>query len=38
MFFDTRPKVIVLVEETGEHYPCTTSESLLALTVWAFWG
>ena len=29
MFLDTRPKVIVLVEQTGEHYPCATSESLL---------
>jgi 3-phenylpropionate/trans-cinnamate dioxygenase ferredoxin reductase subunit len=29
MVFDSRPKVIVLVEQTGEHYPCATSESLL---------
>ncbi len=27
--FDTRPKVSVLVEQTGERYPCATSESLL---------
>jgi 3-phenylpropionate/trans-cinnamate dioxygenase ferredoxin reductase subunit len=27
--FDTRPKVTVLVEQTGEQYPCATSESLL---------
>ncbi|RZS46777.1 2Fe-2S iron-sulfur cluster binding domain-containing protein [Sphaerotilus mobilis] len=27
--FDTRPKVTVLVEQTGEHYPCATTESLL---------
>ena len=24
-----RPEVTVLVEQTGEHYPCATSESLL---------
>ena len=24
-----RPEVIVLVEQTGEHYHCATSESLL---------
>jgi len=29
MFFDTRPKVTVEVEQTGESYPCATSESLL---------
>ncbi len=29
MFFDTRPKVTVKVEQTGESYPCATSESLL---------
>lgn len=29
MFYDTRPKVDVLVEQTGEHYACATSESLL---------
>jgi 3-phenylpropionate/trans-cinnamate dioxygenase ferredoxin reductase subunit len=29
MFFDTRPKVIVQVEQTGEAYACATSESLL---------
>ncbi|MDP4302201.1 2Fe-2S iron-sulfur cluster binding domain-containing protein [Leptothrix discophora] len=27
--FDTRPKVSVLVEQTGERYPCATTESLL---------
>ncbi len=29
MFFDTRPKVTVTVEQTGETYPCATGESLL---------
>ncbi len=29
MFFDTRPKVTVHVEQTGESYPCATTESLL---------
>jgi len=29
MFFDTRPKVSVLVEQTGETYLCATSQSLL---------
>jgi len=29
MLFDSRPKVTVLVEQTGECYPCATSESLL---------
>jgi len=29
MYFDTRPKVTVTVEQTGESYPCATSESLL---------
>lgn len=29
MFFDTRPKVTVHVEQTGESYLCATSESLL---------
>jgi len=29
MFYDTRPKVDVLVEQTGEHYACATTESLL---------
>lgn len=27
--FDTRPKVTVLVTQTGERYPCATTESLL---------
>src|SRR6218665_2016375 len=27
--FDTRPKVSVLVEQTGERYACATTESLL---------
>lgn len=27
--FDSRPKVNVLVEQTGESYPCATTESLL---------
>ncbi len=27
--FDTRPKVTVRVEQTGEQYPCATTESLL---------
>ncbi len=27
--FDTRPKVNVLVQQTGESYPCATTESLL---------
>ena len=29
MFFDTRPKVTVHVEQTGESYLCATNESLL---------
>jgi 3-phenylpropionate/trans-cinnamate dioxygenase ferredoxin reductase subunit len=29
MFFDTRPKVTVQVEQTGESFPCATGESLL---------
>jgi 3-phenylpropionate/trans-cinnamate dioxygenase ferredoxin reductase subunit len=29
MFFDTRPKVSVHVEQTDETYACATSESLL---------
>jgi len=29
MFFDTRPKVSVQVEQTGETYLCATTESLL---------
>jgi len=29
MFFDKRPTVTVTVEQTGESYPCATSESLL---------
>jgi len=29
MFFDTRPKVTVQVEQTGESYLCATTESLL---------
>jgi len=29
MLFDSRPKVTVLVEQTGEQYPCATAESLL---------
>jgi ferredoxin len=29
MHFDTRPKVTVTVEQTGESYPCATAESLL---------
>ncbi len=29
MFFDTRPKVTVTVESTGESYACATTESLL---------
>lgn len=29
MFFDTRPKVAVQVQQTGESYLCATSESLL---------
>lgn len=29
MFFDTRPKVTVQVEQTGESYACATTESLL---------
>ena len=28
--FDTRPKVSVHVQQTGETYPCATTESLLA--------
>ena len=28
--FDTRPKVNVLCTQTGESYPCATTESLLA--------
>lgn len=27
--FDSRPKVTVHVVQTGEHYPCVTTESLL---------
>lgn len=30
MIFDTRPKVTIEVLQTGECYPCATSESLLA--------
>lgn len=30
MIFDTRPKVQVSVPQTGETYPCATTESLLA--------
>ncbi len=30
MFYDSRPKVTVQIEQTGECYPCATSESLLA--------
>ena len=30
MLFDTRPKVSVHVLQTGETYPCATTESLLA--------
>jgi 3-phenylpropionate/trans-cinnamate dioxygenase ferredoxin reductase subunit len=29
MLFDTRPKVQVCVEQTGEHYACAMGESLL---------
>jgi len=29
MFFDTRPKVAVQVQQTGESYLCATTESLL---------
>lgn len=29
MLFDSRPKVTVRVEQTGESYPCATTESLL---------
>jgi ferredoxin len=29
MIFDSRPKVEVCVAQTGEHYPCATTESLL---------
>lgn len=29
MFFDTRPKVSVHVEQTGETFPCANDESLL---------
>lgn len=29
MFFDTRPKVAVQVQQTGESYQCATTESLL---------
>jgi 3-phenylpropionate/trans-cinnamate dioxygenase ferredoxin reductase subunit len=29
MFFDTRPKVSVLVAQTGESFACATTESLL---------
>jgi 3-phenylpropionate/trans-cinnamate dioxygenase ferredoxin reductase subunit len=29
MFFDTRPKVTVLIPQTGESYRCATAESLL---------
>lgn len=29
MFLDSRPKVTVSVESTGESYPCATTESLL---------
>ncbi len=29
MFFDNRPKVTVRVVQTGESFPCATSESLL---------
>ena len=29
MFFDTRPKVAVHVEQTGETFPCAHDESLL---------
>lgn len=29
MFFDSRPKVTVTIEQTGESYSCATTESLL---------
>lgn len=29
MIFDTRPKVMVTIETTGEAYPCAVDESLL---------
>lgn len=29
MFFDNRPKVTVVIAQTGESYPCATDESLL---------
>ena len=29
MFFDSSPKVIVSVEQTGDHYACAIHESLL---------
>ena len=27
--FDSRPKVVVQVQQTGEHFPCASTESLL---------
>lgn len=29
MILDTRPKVLVTIDQTGESYPCATDESLL---------